>query len=95
MRGATAPSAGARRRRWECIESLEQRGQVPKRDDLAVSPRHEALADVGEEGRQLEYDVAGLEDGEPVSRCSLWYAGVRAKGTEVGQLAHPARAQTH
>ena len=50
---------------------------------------------IAEEGRQLEYDVAGLEDGEPVPRRSLRYASVRAQGTEVGELPHPPRAKTH
>ena len=55
----------------------------------------DALANVAEEGRKLENDVAGLEDSEPVSRRSLRYAGVRAQGTEVGELPHPPRAKTH
>ena len=55
----------------------------------------EALADVGEKGRQPKNDVARLEDGEPVARRSLRHSGIRAQRTEVGELAHPRRAETH
>ena len=55
----------------------------------------QTLSDAGVKRRLLERDIAGLQEGEPLSRRRVGNSGIRAERTQVEQLSNAPSAETY
>ena len=88
------PAQRMRRHLPRALDAEQVAGQ-PHVVEVELRRLDQAPADVRVERRQLEDDVARLEDCEPLPRGRVGHARVRAERAQVEQLADASRAETH